>query len=87
MKVIDTNFLGLDIKTSKKVKSPETLANEALDLFTQAEAKMDDAQAEIQKQIDEDAAKIAELTNKIGTATSAIDRLNRVKQRIANLVG
>lgn len=70
----------------KARKAPDALVTESLDLFTKAEAKMTEAQNEIQKQIDEDAQKIRDLEANVTSANTAYLKLQRVKERLKNLV-
>lgn len=70
----------------KKAKTPDVLVAEALQGFTDAQAKLETAQAAIATQKAEHEAEIASRQALLDTATEHHDRLERVKGRFADLL-
>lgn len=71
---------------SKKVKTPDVLVVEALQGFTDAQAKLEAAQAAIATQVAEHAAEIASRQALLSAATDSHSRLERIKGRFADLL-
>lgn len=71
---------------SKKVKTPDALANEALQAFTDAQAKLEAAQAAIADQVTEHAEEIKARQEKLDVAKEQHSRLERIKGRFAELL-
>ncbi|UAV89708.1 hypothetical protein [Pseudomonas phage COT4] len=71
---------------SKKAKTPDVLANEALQAFTDAQAKLVTAQEAIAAQKAEHEAEIASRQAKLTVAEAEHSRLERIKGRFAELL-
>lgn len=69
-----------NIFSGKKV-SHEALVESALEAFTKAETKMDDAINQIQLQIDEEQRAIEEAQQRVEAAGKSKDKLSRVLDR------
>ena len=69
-----------------KPKSHSVLADEALQAFTDAQSKLAVAQAAIQAQIEEDEKEVAIRQGKILGAQESHSRLERIKNRFADLL-
>lgn len=77
-------FTGLFSK--KAGKTPEQLMNDALAGFTQAHAKLEEAQAAIAVQKADHEAEIEKRTKLLEAATESHSRLDRIKGRFAELL-
>ena len=77
-------FTGLF--SGKKGKTPEQLMNDALAGFTQAQANLESAQAEIAKQKAEHEAEIEKRQRLLEAAEESHSRLGRVAGRFAELL-
>lgn len=71
---------------SKKAKTPDALANEALQAFTDAQTKLETAQAAIASQKAEHEAEIAARQKQLSEADEHHSRLERIKVRFAELL-
>lgn len=71
---------------SKKVKTPDILADEALQAFTDAQSKLEAAQTAIASQKADHEAEIASLQSKLAVADEHHSRLERIKGRFAELL-
>lgn len=71
---------------SKKVKTPDVLANEALQAFTDAQTKLETAQAAIAYQKADHEAEIASRQKLLAEADEQHSRLERIKGRFADLL-
>lgn len=71
---------------SKKAKTPDVLANEALQAFTDAQTKLEQAQAAISVQKAEHEAEIEARQKALAVADEHHSRLERIKGRFAELL-
>ncbi|UAV84580.1 hypothetical protein PHB09_084 [Pseudomonas phage PHB09] len=78
--------VGLSKIFGSKAKSHSALADEALQAFTDAQTKLEVAQAAIQAQIEEDEKEVAIRQGKILGAQESHSRLERIKNRFADLL-
>lgn len=76
-----TGFFG-----KKVVKTPDQLVSEALQGFTDAQAKLETAQAAIAVQKADLEAEIEKRQRLLDTATESHSRLERIKGRFADLL-
>lgn len=76
-----TGFFG-----KKSVKTPDQLVSEALQGFTDAQAKLEAAQAVIASQKADHEAEIEKRQRLLDTATESHSRLERIKGRFADLL-
>lgn len=65
--------------------SHEAIANEALDLFTKAEEKMDSAIKQIDALVEQERKAIEEANTRIDAAAGSKDRLTRTLDRVRAL--
>lgn len=77
---------GLFSFPKTKSKTPDQLVVEALQGFTDAQAKLEAAQAAISNQIAEHDAEIQARQAKLDTAKESHSRLDRIKGRFADLL-
>ncbi len=82
----NSQFALSDLFGGKKGKTPDALANEALQAFTDAQAKLEQAQAAIAVQKAEHEAEIAARQRQLAVADEHHSRLERVKNRFAELL-
>jgi len=75
--------LGLGVK---QPKSHDVILNDALQAFTDAQAKLDQATATIEAQVEEHRQQAEFHQNKATQAGESLSRLERVKSRFANLL-
>jgi pyruvate-formate lyase len=78
------DFTGMFAK--KAGKTPEQLMNDALAGFTQAQANLETAQAEIAKQTAEHEAEIEKRQRLLESAKESHSRLGRVAERFKELL-
>lgn len=71
---------------SKKAKTPDQLVVDALQGFTDAQAKLEAAQAAIAVQVAEHEAEIASRQAALTVATESHSRLDRIKGRFAEML-
>lgn len=72
--------------SSKKGKTHDELLKDALGAFTDAQVKLDAAQATIAAQIEADEREVAIRQGKILAATESHSRLERIKGRFSDLL-
>lgn len=77
---------GFNLFSKKEAKSPSALADDALKAFTDAQAKLDEAQKAIEAQIVDHKAEIAARQAKLADADEQSSRLSRIKNRFAELM-
>ncbi|ATW58348.1 hypothetical protein CNR37_00141 [Pseudomonas phage ventosus] len=78
-------FAGI-FSTKQSVKSHEVVLADALQAFSDATAKLDEAHAVIEAQVAEHVALAAEHTVKAEQADASLSRLARVRGRITDLL-
>lgn len=79
-----TVMTALNIAPAKK--TPEALLEDALSTFTKAEQKLEAAVAEVANQTAVLEKQRATLEAKIENASSVMQRLQRIRQRVADLL-
>lgn len=79
------DFTGM-FSSKKVVKTHDELLKDALGAFTEAQVKLDAAQATITAQIEADEREVAIRQGKILAAEESRSRLERIKGRFADLL-
>ncbi len=77
------NILGLSFKVKR---DHNQLVDDALDMFSKAEAKMESAIEQINSDIDSDRKEIADIENRIYASEQSMGKLTRVLGRLKALV-